>query len=67
MCEKFILTESQLKDLTNTVEEIEQVLEACAAVVSCKLEFDLLAPGSRVTVTALYADNDWTYELEEQA
>ena len=67
MSEKFILTAGQLEDLTNTVEEIEQALQASAAVMSCKLEFDLLAPGSRVTVTALYADNDWTYELEAQA
>ena len=67
MSEKIILTEGQLEDLTTTVEEIEQALEACAAVVSCKLQFDLLAPNNRVIVTALYDDNAWAYELEAQA
>ena len=67
MSEKLILTDGQLEDLTTTVEEIEQALQACAAVVSCELKFDLYTPGNKVTVTALYDNDAWTYELEAQA
>ena len=67
MNERITLTKGQLEDLTTTVEEIEQALQACAAVVSCKLKFDLYIPGNKVTVTALYDNDAWTYELEAQA
>ena len=67
MNEKITLTKGQLEDLTTTVEEIEQALQACAAVVSCTLKFDLDDRGNKVTVTALYDEDAWTYELEVKA
>ena len=67
MSKKFTLTEGQLEDLTTTVEEIEQALQAYADLESCKLKFDLYAPGNVVSVTALYDKGDWTYELEVKA
>ena len=67
MNEKFTITAGQLEDLTTTVEEIEQALQQSAAVESCKLKFDLYAPGNVVSVTALYDKGDWTYEMEVKA
>ena len=67
MNERITLTKGQLEDLTTTVEEIEQALQACAAVESCKLKFDLDDQGYKVTVTALYDEDTWTYELEDKA
>ena len=67
MNEKITLSGGQLKDLTTTVEEIEQALQACAAVESCTLKFDLDDQGNKVTVTALYDEDTWTYELEVKA
>ena len=67
MSKKFTLTEGQLEDLTTMVEEIEQTLQACADLVSCKLKFDLDDQGNKVTVTALYDEDTWTYELEVKA
>lgn len=67
MNERITLTKGQLEDLTTTVEEIEQALQACAAVVSCTLKFDLDDRGNKVTVTALYDEDTWTYELEVKA
>ena len=67
MSKKFTLTEGQLEDLTTTVEEIEQALQAYADLVSCKLKFDLDDQGNKVTVTALYDEDTWTYELEVKA
>lgn len=67
MNEKFTLTEGQLEDLTTTVEVIEQTLQAYVDLVSCKLKFDLGDQGYKVTVTALYDEDTWTYELEDKA
>ena len=67
MNERITLTKGQLEDLTTTVEEIEQALQACADLVSCKLKFDLDDQGNKVTVTALYDEDTWTYELEDKA
>lgn len=67
MNERITLTTGQLEDLTTTVEEIEQALQLSAAVVSCTLKFDLDDQGNKVTVTALYDEDTWTYELEVKA
>ena len=67
MSKKFTLTADLLEDLTTMVEEIEQTLQAYAALVSCKLKFDLDDQDNKVTVTALYDKDTWTYELEVKA
>lgn len=67
MSKKFTLTEGQLEDLTTTVEVIEQTLQAYVDLVSCKLKFDLDDQGNVVSVTALYDEDTWTYELEVKA
>ncbi len=67
MNERITLTKGQLEALTTTVEEIEQTLQAYADLESCKLKFDLYAPGNVVSVTALYDKGDWTYEMEVKA
>ena len=67
MSKKVTLTADLLEELTTMVEEIEQTLQAYAGLVSCKLKFDLDDLGNKVTVTALYDEDTWTYELEVKA
>ena len=67
MNERITLTKGQLEDLTTTVEEIEQALQTYTTIKSCTLKFDLDDQGNKVTVTALYDEDTWTYELEVKA